>query len=549
MQTRIKKSNFLLILIVILGFTLRSIWLDKYPPSLHADEVSTAYNAYSILNTAKDEHGYLLPVSLRAFGEWKSALDAYLMIPFIYIFGLKDFAVRLPSSILGSLSILLSYILVVEIFSGSKQKRSFALLSSFFLAISPWHLHLSRYAIHIIPSLFLLILGIIFFIKGLKNNKLIVFSFITFAISIYAYFSMRVIIPLLILFLIFKYIAQIKDKKWFVLAIISGFIFTLPMILAFFNEPKILLGRPKSVSVFFDNGTRLRIWKLQTEDGVAGIQAKISRLFHNKPYLYSKEIVQRYFSHLNPTYLFLEGDRAAPFIIPNMGILYLVDAFFIIAGFTLLIKKQKYSYFVVAILLMSILPAAFTYQTPSQNRTFNVVIIYMILVAYGVIEILKRFQRLPILKISIVVVYIISFNIYLRNYYIILPKEYAREWNYGFKELNLYLNSQKDNFQTITFLPNTGMSYIYMLYLNQYSPDLYFQEAVHDYRLDEVGFEHVEKFGKYLFPQIKKPWNEIKSVVKKGEIYIGREDEISIEDARHEIYYPNGKVAFRIVYL
>src|SRR3970040_1732828 len=98
---KIKKSLFFLLLILVLAALLRFYHLGTIPPSLYSDEINQGYNAYSLMLTGRDEHGLFLPVSLRSFGDWKPPLPAYLMIPPIYLFGLNEFSVRLPSAILG----------------------------------------------------------------------------------------------------------------------------------------------------------------------------------------------------------------------------------------------------------------------------------------------------------------------------------------------------------------------------------------------------------------------------------------------------------------
>jgi 4-amino-4-deoxy-L-arabinose transferase-like glycosyltransferase len=64
----------------------------------------------------------------------------------VKIFGLNEFATRFPSAFFGVLTVLMTYFLVKKIFDNSGNKESYALLTSFFLAISPWHIMLSRAA-------------------------------------------------------------------------------------------------------------------------------------------------------------------------------------------------------------------------------------------------------------------------------------------------------------------------------------------------------------------------------------------------------------------
>src|SRR5688572_17254454 len=99
-----KKAVILLLTVVILAAVLRLWNLSSNPPSLTWDEASLGYNAYSLLQTGKDEYGRLFPLNLKSFGDYKPAVYSYLIIPFIVVFGLNEWAIRLPSAIAGILT-------------------------------------------------------------------------------------------------------------------------------------------------------------------------------------------------------------------------------------------------------------------------------------------------------------------------------------------------------------------------------------------------------------------------------------------------------------
>lgn len=113
------------------------------PPSLNWDETSLGYNAYSILQTGRDEWGRRLPLTFEAFGDYKLPGYIYITVPFVALLGLNEWAVRLPSMIAGVLSVGFLYWIVV---TESKNKK-WALVSAFLLAVSPWHTFLSRVAL------------------------------------------------------------------------------------------------------------------------------------------------------------------------------------------------------------------------------------------------------------------------------------------------------------------------------------------------------------------------------------------------------------------
>src|SRR3989344_3496317 len=105
----------LLTIIIVIASVLRLWQLGQVPISPDLDEAALGYNAYSILQTGRDEYGKFLPIVLRSFDDYKPALYSYLTIPSILIFGLNVFAVRLPSAIFGILTVLATFFLVKEL--------------------------------------------------------------------------------------------------------------------------------------------------------------------------------------------------------------------------------------------------------------------------------------------------------------------------------------------------------------------------------------------------------------------------------------------------
>src|SRR3989338_6493487 len=114
------KDNLPLIGVVFLALVLRFYQLGQNPPSLDWDETAHGYNAYSILKTGRDEYGYKFPLSFRSFDDYKPPVYTYLVVPSIFVFGLNDFAVRMPSAFLGVLAVIFTYLMVYELFKNRK---------------------------------------------------------------------------------------------------------------------------------------------------------------------------------------------------------------------------------------------------------------------------------------------------------------------------------------------------------------------------------------------------------------------------------------------
>src|SRR3990167_7557602 len=161
-----KRVLALLGVITFIAVFLRLFNLGKTPIALEWDEVALGYDAYSIIQTGRDQFGHFLPINSRSLDDWKPPLYVYSAIPGIFLLGLNDFAVRLPSAVFGSLAVVLVFLLVRELFSSHTEKNQLALLSALFLALSPWHLQFSRAAFETNISVTVVISAVYCFLIG-----------------------------------------------------------------------------------------------------------------------------------------------------------------------------------------------------------------------------------------------------------------------------------------------------------------------------------------------------------------------------------------------
>lgn len=73
-------KKFILFSIFILAFLLRFVGLEKLSPPLNRDEAALGYNAYSLLQTGKDEHGISWPLAFESIGDYKMPGYIYLSL-------------------------------------------------------------------------------------------------------------------------------------------------------------------------------------------------------------------------------------------------------------------------------------------------------------------------------------------------------------------------------------------------------------------------------------------------------------------------------------
>ncbi len=112
-------TKLILFLILAWGAFWRLSHLGSYPP-LNADEAALGYNAWSLVQTGQDEHGVSWPLHFKSFGDYKPGAYVYLIIPLIKFWGLSEWAIRLPSALLGVGILYLVYLLAKLVWKDKK---------------------------------------------------------------------------------------------------------------------------------------------------------------------------------------------------------------------------------------------------------------------------------------------------------------------------------------------------------------------------------------------------------------------------------------------
>jgi hypothetical protein len=100
------------------------------------------YDAWSIWKTGRDQHGAFLPIHFRAFNEYLSGTAQYIVAPFVGLLGPSELSARLPFELLGTVTVFLTALIGRRWFGGSA-----GLVAALFLAIDPWHVFFSRFAL------------------------------------------------------------------------------------------------------------------------------------------------------------------------------------------------------------------------------------------------------------------------------------------------------------------------------------------------------------------------------------------------------------------
>lgn len=434
-------KKYVLILIVLLAFILRFYRLGENPPSLYWDEAAIGYNAYSILKTARDEHGTLLPMSFRSFDDYKSPAYIYATVPSILLSGLNEFSVRLPSAIFGVSTVLALFLLVSKL-SGNK---SVAQLSAFFLATSPWHLHFSRAAFEANLMVFLILSALGLFVYSRKRVVLLILCALIFGISLYSYNAARLYVPLFTLAIATLFIKDVKSigAKIIIPAILL-LVFFIPLLSNIQNNTL----RDQSVSIFAN-----------TQHPFASF-------------------VENYLSHFSLNFLFTSGDPIGRHSVGNMGELFLFQLPLILVGLVLVCKNVKLTSnkLLLVLLVTSPIPASLALPSPHAVRALMLAPIFSIFCALGASHIAK-IQSMSKVRVLIATVLVAigfyNLSIYLHLYYIHYPKEKSLDWQDGNKEAIQFMNKIKDDYNSIAISNYYAQPYIYVLFYTKFDPKTY----------------------------------------------------------------------------
>ncbi len=481
------KAKILLGLIVFLALFLRLYKLGEVPPSLYWDEASLGYNAYSISQTLRDEHGELLPVTrFIAFGDYKPPGYIYAAAASIKFLGLTEFAVRFPSALAGTLLVLLTYFLAVEL--GLP-----ALLSAALVAISPWAVQFSRGAFEANLATLFSGLGVYLFLRAVRSQKsiFILLSSIFFVLAMYTFNSHRIFVPLMIVALVIIFRQEILAQKKKFLVFITALILLLLPLFGYTTTREARL-RFDEVSWTKD----LAPVELSNTRIAADGNTILSKIVHNRRIVYTLSFLKHYTDNFRFDFLFFTGDVNPRLSIQTIGEMYLLELPFLLAGIFYLVKRRdRASAILFSWALLAPIPAAFARETPHALRILNILPVPQIIVAFGIFNLLKNARKF--LLIPVILLYLISCILYLGNYFHVYPVKYASFWQYGYKQVVEYVAVNQWRYDHVSVTGLYGRPYIYFLFYQKYSPEKFWQTKIAD--RDWFGFWSIYGFDKLVF--------------------------------------------------
>lgn len=472
------RNKILLLVILLVAFLVRFWNLQSFPVSLSHDEVAIGYNAWSILQTGKDEYGNFLPVLFRSFDDFKLPGYIYSTVLSEKIFGLNEFAVRFPSAFLGVLTVLALYFLVQEItlyYIKPKENSLFTYLpltTAGFLAISPWHINFSRAAFESNGSVFFIVIAVFFLFYSIRKKNFIVFSAISAGCAIYFYYTARILLPLIsiIFFLTYRDIF-LKNKKWIVIFYVVLGVTLLPIIPSMFSSG---LSRVNQVSIFNDK----TLTNPYSEQVVRDNNNIISKLIYNRRIAYFQQFSDNYLRNFAPDFYFVSGTGP-------MGLLYLWELPFFLFGIYLIARaKEKWKWIILAWFFTVPLVGGLTTGQPNALRTLANAPMASLFSAMGILGFFYTIKHTKIQKfmsILIAIIIIFFFVRFMGLYFRYYPNYNALSWGDGHKQMVSVITQKKSLYDHIYITGEYWRPYIYVLFYSNYPPAIYQQNGAKEH--------------------------------------------------------------------
>lgn len=494
--------ELLLVLAVLMAALFVRTWkLADVPAGFYIDEASFGYNAYSILKTGADEFGNRYPLYTPSFGTGKNPVYLYATVLSTAVFGLNEFSTRLPAALFGVLTVLFSILLCIEI----TKKKYASIAAGLFLALNPWHIFFSRFAIETTSLTCFTTAGFFLLLRGLKKPSLLPLASMVLGIGFYTYAPAIPFITIMLVgtFFIFKTnISSIttNTKVVFVAILIVS---TIPHVVHDIRGSE-QVSHFKTSFVFNEANDGNSRELLRKSSWPANLFYKASPAV-----MRTAVFAKNYISNYSPVYLFKNGDMSTyrahvrgygPFL-PIVTPLLLLGLFAAAISF----KKPGIKFLLLWIFSFPIGAAISTQTFPSATRTFTALPGFQILFAVGLVFAVDTIEkylknrspqvRKPVFCVTaslLLVLYILNFSAFFYLYIKDYPTYSSLEWNNGFRDAIQYAESHSDLYDDLAVTENIPFSYIYVLYYSKFPP-----EELQRKPLKWNGPYRVGRIGKY----------------------------------------------------
>lgn len=473
-RTLAARIDSVLLAAMAIGLVVRAWRFGAIPPGLNQDEASSAYDAFSLIHYGIDRHGYHLPVMLVSWGSGMYALAAYVAAPFIGLFGLSVWSARLPFLLAGMAALPLFFVLLRD-----TTDRRTARIGVVLLALSPWHIMISRWGLdsNLLPFVFLV--ATVLLQRSIARPRLLVAAGFVYGLALYSYGTAYVVVPA---FIGLALTYGLRHHVWPVRkVIVSAIVFVVVAV---------PIGLYVAINSWGWNSIRTPFFSVPRLTGMPRFRTMGN--FN----VFSAEFVRQAWSNLGTASdLFrLQDDGHIWNALPSYGILYSFSSFLAFAGLALLIGKIVRHDFQASFVLLAWCLAAMLltmFVSTNINRA-NILMFPFIYCAAIATTLLWSHRSLAVLLCVLVGGSFIGFT---SAYFGPYRDAAAESFFASFGEAIRYSATQTSGEVCVT--DQVNMPYVFVLFYNREDPRTFKQTA----RFANPGteFEAVASFGRYKF--------------------------------------------------
>ncbi len=516
-----------LTLLIVVGFLLRSLGLEAIPPALNSDELLKAFDGASVYRTGMDHHGASWPLFFKQSGEYSPPLYIYWAGFFAAPLGIHPYLVRLPSAVVGTLTILMVYLFVKE-FSDKKT----GLLTAALVTLSPWNIHYSRIGWEAILQAPLWLGGLYFLMRWVRNHRTVelCLSTLFFALVIYAYPAARLFVPLMMLIMVLVYGDDFwHDKKQTLVAFGVWLLVLLPYAISMIQHYEAMQARWRFLSVFNQNNGFL--------------------IF-----------VQQYFQHLSPSFMFLFGNPNSYHMMCGGLAMTVLLPFFLVALVYMGKKRRRIHWVLFAWLLLFALPSSMTFDRydihsmPNPLRATCGLSLLEIISAIGFMALITSFSKTIYKRgLNIAMTAAILMNAlyvgydYIKQY----PVYSASNWQYGLREAVEYVEAHKESYERVVVSHKVRLHPVALAVFVGHEPQPISGDDFPKYILP--FFHYVPVYGDFGHQQyLQCEGQRLGSIsrwynlAKEKNLYLAEAGEITHAKPKKTILYPDGSKAYEI---
>jgi 4-amino-4-deoxy-L-arabinose transferase-like glycosyltransferase len=469
------QNNPWLLVFFLLGAAIRILYIGSIPGGLNQDEASIGYDAYAILHYGVDRNGVHLPIHLIAWGSGQNALYAYLSMPFIWLFGLTPMSVRAVSLIMGLLGMIVFYLVAQQLFTS----KAAGIAAMFFIAINPWHIMMSRWALesNLFPTLILF--SVYFLLKSFQNPRWSYGCTILLALSLYAYGTAYFFVPVFALataiLLLYRRALKFRTMVW------NGVLF-------------LFLALPILLFVIIN---RLKLQSLETP--FFSIPRLTRPRMEQVTSVFSGELFHTILDHLRDfLHLMSSGNDGLLWnSISPYGYAYPIALPFVLIGLVVmlraLLKRDRVENAQIVILLWLLVSVLMAFVTNVNINRINVIFFPVILLL--VTGFMWLSQKVKVIGVLSVAAFSLFFVLFSHSYFNDFPEKIGPAFYDSIGEAIQYASDESAG--NIYVTDKVNMPYIYVLFYEKINPNDFLTTV--KYSNPGAAFQKVKSFGRYVF--------------------------------------------------